>query len=98
MGEVQLGSSLQVVTTVAGQIVQSLAEQRVGRREAATGTGEVQITPVRGPSNWTCHIIDRWTLKIDRCINILILIVSDTASTFPLSGVRCHALVTTSHY
>ena len=33
MGEVQLGSSLQVVTTVAGQIVQSLAEQRVGRRE-----------------------------------------------------------------
>ena len=34
MGEVQLGSSLQVVTTVAGQIVQSLAEQRAGRREA----------------------------------------------------------------
>ena len=34
MGEVQLGSSLQVVTTVAGQIVQSLAEQRVERREA----------------------------------------------------------------
>ena len=40
MGEVQLGSSLQVVTTVAGQIVQSLAEQRVGRREAATRTGD----------------------------------------------------------
>ena len=34
MGEVQLGSSLQVVTTVAGQIVQSLAEQRAERREA----------------------------------------------------------------
>ena len=33
MGEVQLGSSLQVVTTVAGQIVHSLAEQRAGRRE-----------------------------------------------------------------
>ena len=33
MGEVHLGSSLQVVTTVAGQIVQSLAEQRAGRRE-----------------------------------------------------------------
>ena len=33
MGEVQLGSSLQVVTTVAGQIVLSLAEQRVWRRE-----------------------------------------------------------------
>ena len=33
MAEVQLGSSLQVVTTVAGQIVLSLAEQRAARRE-----------------------------------------------------------------
>ena len=43
MGEVQLGSSLQVVTTVAGQIVQSLAEQRVGRREAGDNSDRAII-------------------------------------------------------
>ena len=43
MGEVQLGSSLQVVTTVAGQIVQSLAEQRAGRREDGDNSDNFNI-------------------------------------------------------
>ena len=50
MGEVQLGSSLQVVTTVAGQIVQSLAEQRAARREDGDSSDRAisyfQITPI----------------------------------------------------